>query len=238
VESLSGIINYNNKITTLVANIIYPPTCVLCYGQSKTAIDLCAECYVDLPHRQNLHCQRPNSLKEVNRCIAPLNYNSTAAYLIKGLKYHNRLAYGRILSHILAECVTKEVTWMQSNTNTQAIPIPQCIIPVPLHSSKIKERGFNQTQEIARIAAKMLHLPIENKSCVRILATKPQARLTYTQRLRNVSGAFAVIGSLPKCVALVDDVITTGATINELATTLKKAGVQYIHAWIVTQAGD
>jgi len=192
---------------------------------------------MDLPYRMDAQYKNED-LQNIDRCIVPLHYSDTAAYLIKGFKFNQQLAYGRILGTILAEYLVKEFMWLKSNSKQYSIPLPHCVIPVPLHSTRIKHRGFDQNREIVKIASKMLQLPIETKTCVRVLATRPQTELTRTERLQNVRGAFVVVGKVPTCVAVVDDVITTGATINELAQTLKRAGVQYIHAWAVARTGD
>jgi ComF family protein len=109
---------------------------------------------------------------------------------------------------------------------------PDCIIPVPLHPLRLKQRGFNQALEIARPIAKKLKIPIDTTHCLRIVATLPQAAISATARKHNIKNAFIVNPLLKaKHVAIVDDVLTTGSTVTELAQRLKKSGVQKIDIW-------
>jgi len=159
-----------------------------------------------------------------DRCIAPLRYAGVVPYLITGLKFRARLVQGRLLGALLAAGVA-------AARDMSGETLPNCIIPVPLHPTRLRERGFNQAWEIARGPARHLGLPIDNAGCVRTRATVPQTELKAKARQRNPRGAFAVVGQVPECVALVDDVVTTGATVGELARVLKQAGVQRVEVW-------
>jgi ComF family protein len=110
------------------------------------------------------------------------------------------------------------------------------IIPVPLHSQRLRQRGYNQSLLIAQRLAKQLKLPL-NMHCVkRHKKTQAQSGLSLKQRQRNIKQAFTVTTKPPSKVILVDDVFTTGSTINELAQTLKSAGSLYIEAWVIAHA--
>ena len=116
-------------------------------------------------------------------------------------------------------------------------PWPQCIIPVPLHISRYQQRGYNQVIELATYLHRRLNLPLRLDLLERIRATAEQAGLSRTERRRNLRRAFRTTGSqLPDHVALLDDVITTGSTVNEAALTLRKAGVGYIEVWGLARA--
>jgi ComF family protein len=110
------------------------------------------------------------------------------------------------------------------------------IIPMPLHPARLGERGFNQAAEIARRLSGYLQLPWLGNVCRRVRDTPPQAGLDLKARRRNLRGAFACTEDLAgRRVALVDDVMTSGASLNELARTVKKAGAVSVTAWVVAR---
>lgn len=202
-------------------NTIYCSLCAKPLSYQDDSVNICDDCNAKPPLFE--------------RCITPLQYAGTAAFLIKGLKYHGQLAYGRVLGDILAARLAEESSLFSSTFESAIAPRPECIIPMPLHSNKLKYRGFNQAKEIAQATAKMLRLPIQLNSCIKVKDTPSQVGLTREQRILNVSGAFTVIGTMPSCIAVVDDVITTGSTMNELAKVLKKEGAQYVYAWAIAR---
>lgn len=238
---------------SIVQNIIYPPTCVLCGEFGYCNMDLCRGCHADLPYNKfpcpvcgsqlplqttdgglcgECRCKAP----PYDSCIIPLRYTGTVLYLIKGLKFNGHLNYARILGELLA--VTVAATWDNNQCATYGnVTRPERIIPVPLHSTRLRERGFNQSHEIACSIAKHLDIPIDT-TCVRVRATPPQTTLTAEKRRSNLQGAFAMTGKLPTCVAVVDDVVTTGSTIHEIAKTLKIGGVQRVEIWAVAKTGN
>ncbi len=113
------------------------------------------------------------------------------------------------------------------------------IVPVPLHPSREARRGYNQAGEIARFAAEILELPVADRIAIRVRATEEQAALPAIVRRVNVSGAFEVIAqAVPASVAIVDDVMTTGATVDSLAQVLKHAGCRRVEVWAVARAGS
>jgi predicted amidophosphoribosyltransferase len=108
---------------------------------------------------------------------------------------------------------------------------------VPLHDARAARRGYNQAAEIARFAAPMLSLPVLDRVALRVRATEEQAGLPAIVRHVNVAGAFeAIPGALPPAVAIVDDVLTTGATADALAAALKRAGCRRVDVWAVARA--
>ncbi len=108
---------------------------------------------------------------------------------------------------------------------------PQCLIPVPMHPQRIRHRGFNQAAILTKLLAKKLQLPCHINSCKKIINTAQQASLDGKQRQKNLRHSFKAKKLPYQHVALVDDLLTTGATANELAFTLKKAGVQQVDIW-------
>jgi ComF family protein len=110
------------------------------------------------------------------------------------------------------------------------------VIPMPMHPQRLQERGFNQALEIARSLAKHLNLELNYQACQRIRLTPPQAGLPLKDRIKNVRGVFECKQPLQGLnIAIVDDVMTTGASLNELSKTLKKAGAARVECWIIAR---
>jgi ComF family protein len=144
---------------------------------------------------------------------------------VGGAKFRARLNLIRLLGQCLALSLRERGAVM-----------PELIIPVPLHPARQRERGYNQALELARPLSRELSIPVDAKSCVRVQATAPQAGLEGKARRRNVRGAFRVSLAPPaNHVALLDDVVTTGSTVAELAKVLLKAGVGRVDVWAVAR---
>jgi ComF family protein len=212
----------------------FPYTCVLCHGKSERALDLCLDCEQDLPLVKNVcrYCgiHLDGDIKVCGRCLKnppPFDYTFALCYyqhpitqLVTNLKFHHQLINAKILGELMAERLVK------------SRDLPECIIPVPLHSKRLKERGFNQSLEIARPIARSLKIPIDIKSCKRIRHTEAQTIIPAKLRKKNIKNAFKVDESFnAKHVAIVDDVVTTGNTISELSRMLRKVGVERIEVW-------
>ena len=220
--------------------VLYPPTCVLCQAPSSQAIDLCVGCLGDLP--RILHpcrqCASPlpeESLELCGACqtnppafdatIAPFRYALPINRLLTGLKFQGKLMYARILGDLTAQAVLDS-----------GIDLPECVIPVPLHARRLRERGFNQARELARYVARRFELPIVDGIVTRTKDTRPQMELDAKQRFKNMRDAFALNTlDLSQHVAVLDDVMTTGNTVGELARTLKVAGVKTVDVWTVAR---
>lgn len=114
---------------------------------------------------------------------------------------------------------------------------PQRLIPVPLHRKRYHQRGFNQAIEIAQPISRQLNIPLDTRCCLRRVDTTAQAELHADERRKNIRGAFQVRHHINyKHVAIIDDVVTTGATVNELAKMLRKEGVTKIEVWCCARA--
>ena len=110
------------------------------------------------------------------------------------------------------------------------------IVPMPLSQGRLRERGFNQACELARFAAGALRLPLLTPACRKVTDTPPQAALVWKERAANVRNAFVCDVDLTgRRVAIVDDVMTTGATLNELARNAKRAGASYVCGWVMAR---
>jgi ComF family protein len=228
-----------------VQAILMPPCCVLCGETGRPPLlDLCAPCDADLP-RNALACPRcaaplaPGAPPGVDcgaclrrrphfdRADVPFRYAWPLDQLVRGLKYHGQLAYGRVLGTLLAEALL-----------AMDVPRPEIIVPVPLHPARHRDRGFNQASEIASPVATRLRIPIAKRLCVRQRATDDQTALTAAARRSNVRRAFALLRAPGvRHVAILDDVLTTGSTVNEIARVFKRSGVRTVTVWAVARAG-
>lgn len=145
------------------------------------------------------------------------------------LKFNKDLVFARLLAQMFAQHL------LQTFENQP--DRPEVIIPVPLHGERLRERGFNQAAEIAKVIARQLRLPLDLVSCTRLKPTLPQAELPAGERLANIKGAFAFrpLRAYQR-VALVDDVMTTGHTLDELAKTIQQVSRCNIEVWVCARA--
>jgi ComF family protein len=157
--------------------------------------------------------------------FAPLAYVEPVRYMVAGLKFRRHQVHARLLGTLLADTMAGREVY------------PDVLIPVPLHPSRLRERRFNPSAEIARVVSHRLAIPLDLRSARRLRATPRQVGLPADQRARNVRNAFGVSpGLLARRVAIIDDVMTTGATVNELARSLRKVGVERIEVWACARA--
>ena len=148
-------------------------------------------------------------------------YQYPINFLIEAMKFHNKIIIAKSFWRLLAEKIYAD-----------GGPLPKCIIPVPLHRSRIRQRGYNQSLEIARATSKDLAIPLAVNACNRSCPTRPQTSLKIDQRKKNVMKAFDTMKNF-NCdhVAIMDDGITTGHTVNELAKALSRADIARIDIW-------
>lgn len=223
--------------------LLYPPTCLLCGARGRTRLDLCNGCLAALPAVVNpcrgCGAPLPSGAGEIcGRCqrrptrfdsiVVPFHYAHPMDWLVQRLKFQGRLAHARLLGELLARAVT-----------ASGLQAPALVLPVPLHSARLRERGFNQAEEIARHVARRLHLSLGSRCLGRHKATAAQMGLPASQRRANVRGAFVINAPerIAGChVALVDDVVTTGSTVDELARALKRSGAARVDVWACARA--
>ena len=221
---------------------LYPPICLLCNSTNTTNLDICSHCLDELP--RNRHCCRicalplsqhhseravcGNCLKQTppfGSCHAAFAYSYPISGLISEFKFTGKLHNGRLLANLLINSI-----------ETCQLPLPDLIIPVPLHRSRLQERGFNQAVELARPVGRHFDIPVDTHSCKRTRATGAQSNLEKKARQRNVRGAFKLTGPIAyNHVALLDDVVTTGSTVTELARMLKLNGVRRVDVWALAR---
>jgi ComF family protein len=221
----------------VVARRALPQRCELCAGTSGSEI-LCRGCSRSLPRLGPACpiCALPNPAGEVcGQCITdPPPFDATVAAfayafpvdrLMHAFKYHGRLALAEWGAHAISSARGR---WSGS--------LPQRLIAVPLAHERQRERGYNQAFEIARVLAREWRIPLISGSVHRSRAAPPQAALPLDERARNVRGAFACELDLAGLtIAVVDDVMTTGASLAELAKTLKRAGALRVENWVVAR---
>jgi ComF family protein len=215
--------------------LLWPPCCLLCGEPGDGDQDLCAGCRRALPWSRTA-CPRcaiplPLPAPACGGCLrrpppttlvrAAFVYGFPLDRLLPGLKFHQGLAAGRLLSQLMCEAFAEGER-------------PGALVPVPLHRARLRARGYDQALELARPLARSLGLPLLDRALLRQRVTAPQSRLGAEQRRRNLRGAFAVArgAPLPEHVALFDDVMTTGATLHAAADALLRAGVRRVDAWV------
>jgi ComF family protein len=218
-----------------VLDALLPQDCILCAAPSGTR-QVCGDCAADLPWLGETcpRCALPSpGARTCGRCVAhPPAFDATAACfayeypldrLVQALKYGHRLALSRWFGEVLIERIGAD-------------PSVDRVVAMPLHRARLAERGFNQSLEVARRVALAARLVLDADTVRRVIATAPQVDLPLDARARNVSGAFACAGPLDGArIAVVDDVMTSGATLDELARTLKAAGAASVVNWVVAR---
>lgn len=226
-----------------IAGILYPPACVLCGEPGTRDLDLCTACFSELPwnRRPCPCCAAPlppdvdtplcgdciKSLPSWDAAKSPLAYAYPVDKLVQRFKFEGDLAVGRLLGSLLADYLAA------------AGDPPDCIVPVPLHASRLKERGFNQAVELARPISRRLKVKVRLDLCERSRATEVQSKLDAAERKKNLRDAFAVRAPVQGLhLALLDDVVTTGATAESLARAFKQAGAARVSLWSVCRAAS
>ncbi len=224
-----------SEVYSTLLDYLLPELCPLCSDPSMNGYcDDCRDAFSVVPDpcstcglaRPIERCPRNDAIWRIDRVRAPLSYSQPAMSQIHALKFASRRNLGRALGLVLAD-------YLQSGFDIDV----DALIPTPLHVRRLRERGYNQAIEIARPVAANLRLPLRLAGVSRIVATKPLAELDADSRQRNVAGAFSVTRNVYGLrIAIVDDVITTGATANALAAELLEAGAESVEAWAVARA--
>ncbi|MCL6271201.1 ComF family protein [Sansalvadorimonas sp. 2012CJ34-2] len=180
-----------------------------------------------MPEANSLFCRQCQKYERpFNDCIIPFTYEPPVSNMLKQLKYGGRLIYLRPLVSRLADSL---------ENHYQDKEWPQAIIPVPLHWWRLRKRGFNQSNLIARSISKTTGIPVLS-NCIKKRRATPQRGLALSERKRNTKNIFSLKRAPGvKHVAIVDDVMTTGSTVEELCRTLKKTGVQTLDIWCLVR---
>jgi ComF family protein len=164
-----------------------------------------------------------NKPPEQDASFSLFRYQSPIDRLIVDLKYHDAL----VLSHFFATQMAEQL---------KERPLPQLLIPIPLHPRRLRERGYNQSLELAKQLSKQLNIPVRHDILMRVRDTPPQASLPFAERKKNMKEAFQINNAdIPTHIALIDDVLTTGHTVNVAAKILHKIGSKNIEVWTVAR---
>jgi ComF family protein len=225
------------------SRLLWPSCCLVCRDPGLDGLDLCAACAADLPWnrcacprcalplptaavcgdclRREAALARRDRVPALEGVHAGFVYAAPLDRLLPRFKFHRDLAAGALLSQLMAEAAN-------------GLPRPDAVVPVPLHRARLRRRGYDQALELARPLACALDLPLRDDLLQRVRSTAPQSELDANARRRNLRGAFALRpgASVPDHVALVDDVMTTGATLHAAAAVLRQAGVRRVVAWV------
>jgi len=216
-----------------------PGSCLLCGEPGQTQRDLCLPCEqrisepvtrcrvcgIELPESAGVCGDCLSHPPAFDHTITSLGYHPHAQFMVQQLKYHGRLAYARLLAGLMADAILDGGS-----------ELPELILPVPLHSRRTRERGFNQAVELARPLAKLFGRPLGLQCCWRKKQTVTQTGLDARARRKNLARSFHVVEPLHyERVAIVDDVMTTGSTANELARSLKRHGVEQVQVWVAAR---
>ena len=221
---------------TIAQNGLRQP-CLLCGAGTQDSL-LCGACVKDLPLLPLPLCPRcalpsgdgsicGNCLRHppaFDRTVAVFDYRFPLDALVRHCKYGGNLA----VTQLFSDGLEKRLETVSDQ--------PDVLIPMPLHPARLRERGFNQAVEIGRRLARRLKIEWLPEACARVRDTPPQAGLDLKARHRNLRGAFACNADLKdRRIALLDDVMTSGASLDELARTVKRAGAGEVSAWVVAR---
>jgi len=215
-----------------------PGRCAFCLGIAEQERPWCRACFATLPWNLPAcpHCAEPlpgrPEARLCGRCLrrppsfecsrVPLRYEQEVAFLVQRFKFEASPRAGAVLLALL-----------EAGLSETALAWPEALVPVPLHPRRARERGFDQGEWLARRLARRLELSLVRAR--RCRDTPTQRGLDRDERRRNLSGAFVIEAALPHRVVLVDDVMTTGATLEALAVACRAAGAREVEAWAVAR---
>lgn len=214
----------NNHICTVCAEHLalrvsgYCKKCALPLPAGVEGIEICSSCAAQHPAWDNIYF---------------LNvYQGLLEELIKELKFGHALYAASLLGGLLSKRINAGIA------DADSASFYSCIIPVPLSITRLKERGYNQSLEIARVLGRNLNIPMKSRILQRIKDGAPQERLGRNERLQAVRGVFTAVGDLSgQRVLLLDDVMTTGATVSECTKALLSAGAMQVDVAIAARTG-
>ncbi len=211
--------------------------CIFCHGRCYSAESICPGCRADLPWPGST-CQR---------CALPLSLNSPAlcADCIKHPPSFDQVYALLLYKFPIDHCIQRIKSSGQpgylghlaqlARQHFQDQPRPDCLIPIPMHWLSQQRRGFNQSSLLADCLGKLLNIPVHKDRLIKTTATEQQHRLSKAARQKNLKGVFQCQGNISSHVVLIDDVMTTGATLNEASRVLKQQGAQRVDAWVLAR---
>lgn len=214
-----------------VADGLFPPFCLACGGPAPAAHHLCPSCHAALPPALENLCLRcgallPRPMENCGSCMGATDlmdatycafpYRGVPKELVLGFKFRDHGQWAELMGRLCWERLGSSLSW----------ETPEMVIPIPLHPWRLIGRKYNQSALLAGVLARFLARPLVTNVLERIKMSPPQVSLRHRERLLNVRGAFAAprVAVNGRAILLVDDVMTTGATLRAAAGVLKKAG--------------
>jgi len=229
---ISGAARLARRLESTAFRLALPGVCGLCGGPGQWArcragLDLCVHCEAALPVDRGegvLHAFSAGAAP-----LAAFAYAPPVDHMIRQLKFRGDRSFARTLGILLAE-----------RRAAQPTPMPDLLLPVPVHFERLRERGYNQALELARVAGRRLGIRVMSRVLVRTRATPAQSMQTASRRADNVRDCFAVTKPellVGKALAIVDDVLTTGSTAAEAMRCVVAAGAARVEVWVAARAG-
>jgi len=219
---------------------LFPATCLICGAAGHDNLDICPDCLDKLPLNQHfcpccalpLQTQSPQEMlcgqcsqqrPAYSHIVAPWLYQAPVDDLIQQLKFHQKLATGRLLGQLFARKLSTR-------------KLPEMLLPMPLYKRQLRRRGFNHASELTGFIARELDIPWSPWLLKKIRETRPQHNLRKQERKQNLKNCFSFNNAKGyRHLAIIDDVVTTGTTAQEAAKTLTKAGVAQVEIWSLTR---
>ncbi len=219
----TGITFFKKNIINPVVDALFPPICYICESCLQPGQKIiCESCWHEIPEF-NGQLDQSLSKRSFDRLYILFEFEDTIRQLIHLLKYKRYLT---LASHFAIEANTR-FDFCHHNLYDE-------IIPVPLHPTRKRERGYNQSEEIAVALGSIISIPVKSEHLTRVRITSTQTRMTENERDMNVSGAFKCTAKLSKKnILLIDDVITTGSTVEECLKVLKEAGAERVDIFVI-----
>lgn len=212
-------VNYK-QLFELSATFLPKPVCLLCHQSLMRFARICDDCFLELPW-----VDESIILPGLDNICVALDYIAPVDRLVLGGKFSNRLDNLSLLAELFIDY------WRRHQFG-----LPEVLIPVPLHAERLRERGYNQALELAKIIGRKLQVPVDFDCVERIKSTKAQAGLSAKMRGGNIRDAFGVNGLMNYShVAIVDDVFTTGNTVRELSGILRAANVKQVDLYCIAR---
>ncbi len=242
-KSMTSKLTFLYSFLEKTAQTIYPNVCLQCDAEGENGIDLCQRCFQNLPWIEFCcqKCALPLTSDDAKICgacttqkyffdqtIAPFQFEGFIRDAIYKFKFNQKLNQGKLLAHLFLCCL-----------ENREYSLPDVIIPVPLYKKRLRKRGYNQALEVAKIINKKLNCDLSYTDIYRNRVTSAQMELPAKQRYNNVKNAFSLVRNSKdlknKHICIVDDVMTTGNTVNEVAKCLKKAGAKKVDVWCIAR---
>ena len=237
---LTHLLQIAARLLSDIVSVTAPRRCLLCGECVRPDAALCSGCYLELPFIRE-SCARCAAILQTgeicgrctsdpapfDRAFAAFEYSFPVDHLVRRLKYNDDPAICRQLGGLMAEELLSR----------RSTPLPEVLVPVPLYPARVRERGYNQALEISRSLSGQTGVPVDTALLSRWKHTSPQVGKTRKERDRNLKSAFRLdyTPAYGHC-AIVDDVITSGATMRSAAKTLREGGIAVIEVWCLARA--